>query len=268
MRSSSASRSRAATRLRCWDGARRPRRARSARASRASSRARWGRSAPSTCVTSYSSSTRLSVVLTDWPPGPGERLKRSTSSPAGISSPSGTPGPAGTRSSTLSPGSRHSMAGHVSITIGTPAAVVRAKASSSTTPSWNHTARAPTATAWSANSPAASERRNTSTTSIGNGTSASVGVALLTEHGRRGRVDRDDPLAASLEHRGDRVRRPVRVAGQPDDRPGLAVVEHEPDRLRVLPVARSGHAPSLGRDRVPEDIINFRGVLRPGLDRD
>ena len=34
--------------------------------------------------------------------------------------------------------------------------------------------RAPTATAWSANSPAASERRKTSTTSIGTGTSASV----------------------------------------------------------------------------------------------
>ncbi len=42
------------------------------------------------------------------------------------------------------------------------------------TPSWNQTAGAPTATAWSANSPAAAERRNTSTTSIGNGTSASV----------------------------------------------------------------------------------------------
>ena len=77
---------------------------------------------------------------------------------------------------------RHSMAGQVSITIGTPAAVVRRNASASTTPSWNHTAFAPTATAWSANSPAASERRKTSTTSIGNGTSASVGVALLAQH--------------------------------------------------------------------------------------
>src|SRR3954449_12398881 len=41
----------------------------------------------------------------------------------------------------------HSMAGQVSMTMGTPAAVVRAKASSSITPSWNHTALAPTATA-------------------------------------------------------------------------------------------------------------------------
>ena len=65
------------------------------------------------------------------------------------------------------------MTGQVSITIGTPAAVVRAKASWSTTPSWNHTARAPIATAWSANSPARSERRKTSTQSTGNGTSAS-----------------------------------------------------------------------------------------------
>ena len=69
---------------------------------------------------------------------------------------------------------RHSMAGQVSITIGTPAATVRSNASASMTPSWNHTARAPTATAWSANSPAASERRKTSTTSMGNGTSARV----------------------------------------------------------------------------------------------
>jgi hypothetical protein len=61
------------------------------------------------------------------------------------------------------------------MTIGTPASVVRANAASSITPSWNHTARAPTATAWSANSPAALDRRNTSTTSTGNGMSASVG---------------------------------------------------------------------------------------------
>ena len=38
---------------------------------------------------------------------------------------------------------RHSMAGQVSITIGTPAATVRSNASASMTPSWNHTARAP-----------------------------------------------------------------------------------------------------------------------------
>ena len=42
---------------------------------------------------------------------------------------------------------RHSIAGQVSITIGTPAARVRANAASSTTPSWNQTPFAPTATA-------------------------------------------------------------------------------------------------------------------------
>lgn len=57
------------------------------------------------------------------------------------------------------------MTGQVSITIGTPAPVVRVYASWSTTPSWNHTPLAPMATAWSANSPAAYERRNTSTMS-------------------------------------------------------------------------------------------------------
>ena len=66
------------------------------------------------------------------------------------------------------------LAGNPSITMATPASVVRRNASWSITPSWNHTPCAPTATAWSANSPANSERRNTSTTSIGTGTSAST----------------------------------------------------------------------------------------------
>ena len=35
---------------------------------------------------SKESSTRLSVVLTDWPPGPEDRENRSRSSPAGITS--------------------------------------------------------------------------------------------------------------------------------------------------------------------------------------
>jgi 5-(carboxyamino)imidazole ribonucleotide mutase len=72
------------------------------------------------------------------------------------------------------PSRGHSMTGQVSITIRTPAAMVRSKAAWSTTPSWNQTPLAPTWTAWSANGPAASDRRNTSTTSTSNGTSASV----------------------------------------------------------------------------------------------
>ena len=66
------------------------------------------------------------------------------------------------------------VAAKVSMTIRTPASVVRRNASWSTTPSWNHTAFAPIATASSANCPAASERRKTSTTSTGKGMSASV----------------------------------------------------------------------------------------------
>src|SRR6266545_3558964 len=54
------------------------------------------------------------------------------------------------------------------------AADVRSKASSSITSSWNQTAFAPFATAWSAMSPASSDRTNTSTTSTSNGMSASV----------------------------------------------------------------------------------------------
>ena len=123
---------------------------------------------------------------------------------------------------------RHSMAGQVSITIGTPAAMVRSKAASSMTPSWNQTPLAPTATASSANWPAALrapedvdhvdlERH------VGEGR-----VALLAEHGRGVGWIGHDLLAALLEQRRDPVRRTARVAGEPDDCPGRALVEHEP----------------------------------------
>ena len=103
--------------------------------------------------TSYSSSTRLSVVLTDCPPGPEEREKRSVSSPAGIVRPPGSPGPEVTLRSVPGPPTsghdrlRHSIAGHVSITIGRPVDVTRSKAASSMTPSWSQTPRAPMDTA-------------------------------------------------------------------------------------------------------------------------
>ena len=126
--------------------------------------------------------------------------------------------------------------------MGVPAATVRRNASSSMTPSWNHTPRAPTATAWSANSPAADERRNTSTTSTGNGTSASVAYPCSPSTGSASRVDGHDPLALALEQLGDAVRRPPRVA-EPDHRPRLALVEHQVDPLLPLPVA---HAETLG----------------------
>ncbi|RJK95330.1 cytochrome c oxidase assembly protein [Vallicoccus soli] len=67
----------------------------------------------------------------------------------------------------------HSMAGQVSMTTSSPAARARSAAASSTTPSWSQTPRAPRATASSTTAPASSERTNTSTTSTGNGTSAS-----------------------------------------------------------------------------------------------
>ncbi len=59
------------------------------------------------------------------------------------------------------------------MTMSSPAARVRSKAAGSTTPSWNHTAFAPTATASSATPPASSPLTNTSTTSTGKGMSAS-----------------------------------------------------------------------------------------------
>ena len=72
------------------------------------------------------------------------------------------------------PSRGHSMAGQRSMTMSRPAAVTRSEAASSITSSWNQTALAPIAIAWSAMSPASDELTKTSTTSTGNGMSASV----------------------------------------------------------------------------------------------
>ena len=129
------------------------------------------------------------------------------------------PGPA---SSALKSHRRaHSIAGQVSITIGTPAATVRSKAASSMTPSWNHTARAPIATAWSANSPAELRAPEDVDDVDGERHVGERRVALRAQHDGGVGVDGDDPLAALLEHARDPVRRAVGVAGEPDHRPGL-----------------------------------------------
>ena len=70
---------------------------------RRSARARWASLSTAEARRSSSSSTRESVVLTDWPPGPGDFEKRSTSSPDGTTRPSGRPGPAGTWRSRITP---------------------------------------------------------------------------------------------------------------------------------------------------------------------
>ena len=89
-RSSAASRARAASRFISWLRSPSaatvitPSASRAASRARARSRSRSGRTVER--ATSNESSTRLSVVLTDWPPGPEERENRSRSSPAGITS--------------------------------------------------------------------------------------------------------------------------------------------------------------------------------------
>ncbi len=75
-----------------------------------------------------------------------------------------------------------SIAGHRSATMSRPAARVRSYAASSTTPSWNQTARAPFATAPSATAPASAPFTKTSTTSTSKGMSAMGGVARLPVH--------------------------------------------------------------------------------------
>ena len=94
---------------------------------------------------------------------------------------------------------RHSMAGQVSITIGTPAAVVRSKAASSITPSWNHTPFAPIGHGLVGELAG----RLGATEDVDDvDRERDVGqrrVALLAEHGRGVGVDGDDPLAAPLE---------------------------------------------------------------------
>ena len=71
------------------------------------------------------------------------------------------------------PWADHSIAGQWSMITSSPAASARSAAASSMTSSCSQTALAPAATASSTCPPALSERRNTSTTSTGNGTSAS-----------------------------------------------------------------------------------------------
>ena len=95
-----ASLSRAAARLRDWDRCSeaaitiRPPTSRPSRL--CSRRARCGSLKADEDAGSNRSSTRLSVVLTDCPPGPGEREKRSSNSPAGIVRPCRIPGAGGT----------------------------------------------------------------------------------------------------------------------------------------------------------------------------
>ena len=170
---------------------------------------------------------------------------------------------------------RHSISGQVSITIGTPAAVVRSKAASSITPSWNHT---PSRTDRDRLIGELAGRRRAPEDVDHVDRERDVGegrVDLLAQDlaGLVGCtwVDRHDALAASLEHRRDRVGRAGRVAGQTDDRPGLAVVEHEAHRLRVLP--GTSHTDDLCRF-APHDRVAFRifvvraweGAQPPGID--
>lgn len=104
-RSRSANRSRAATRLRNWERCSdaetviRPSTSRPASALRP--RERWVSVKAEEFSRSNSNSTLLSVVFTDWPPGPDEREKRSFSSAAGRTRPWASPGPGRTCRSSL-----------------------------------------------------------------------------------------------------------------------------------------------------------------------
>jgi hypothetical protein len=89
-RSSAASRARAAflfaSWLRCSDAVTVSTPPASRRARRPSARSRAHAGSAAECARSKESSTRLPAVLTDWPPGPGDRENRSRSSPPGITS--------------------------------------------------------------------------------------------------------------------------------------------------------------------------------------
>ena len=100
----------------------------------------------------------------------------------------------------------------------------RSNAASSTTPSWNQTAFAPTATAWSANSPAASGAAEHVDHVDRERNVRERGVDLLVQDLARAasglRVDGHDALSATLEQCRDREGRPGRVArtGRPPPR--------------------------------------------------
>jgi 5-(carboxyamino)imidazole ribonucleotide mutase len=70
------------------------------------------------------------------------------------------------------------------------------------------------------------------------------GVAVLAEHVVGLGVDRDDPLAVLLQEPGDAVGGPARVAAEPDDGPGLALLEHEAQVVLVVPRRRVRRHPS------------------------
>ena len=175
-RSWSARRSRAATRLRCCERCSEATIAHRRRAAGEHAGPAGRRSSAVEAATSYSSSTRLSVVLTDWPPGPDERLNRSTSSASRDHQPVGEPGPGADAQvvagliAGAAPLDRRAGVHHHRHA-GRAGPLERGLVDHA---ELEPHAPAPTATAWSANSPAASERRKTSTTSIGNGTSARV----------------------------------------------------------------------------------------------
>ena len=116
------------------------------------------------------------------------------------------------------------------MTIGTPAAVVRRNASSSITPSWNHTALAPDRDRLVGELPGrlgAPEHVDHVDRERHVG---ERGVALLAEHRRRVRVDRHDPLAAPLQQR---ARSEYAVRPGSPDRPTTAHVSQSSSMNRT-----------------------------------
>ena len=211
--------------------------------------ARCGSVSAADDATSYSSSTRLSVVLTDWPPGPEDRENRSTSSAAGITSPSGRPGPGRHPQVAAGRGSpaarrRHSIAGQVSITIGTPAARVRSNAVVV-----DHAELEPHAPGADRDGLvgelAGRLRAPEHVDDVDRERHVGErGVALLAEDGRRVGVDRHDPLAALLQQ-PRRCEYAVRV-GLPD-RPTTAQVSQSSSMNRIV----SGSCQSAMRPSCP-----------------
>ena len=162
---------------------------------------------PGEGATSSSSSTRLSAVLTPWPPGPDDRENRSTSRSPGTVRPCGTPGPGGTtrsiRASPCRPRAR---------------AAARAPAASSRSAHSSSGAMSKTASSMPAcRSPSSAYRFGTVAMV------KSFGSTSSSSSHRNGRRDRADVVAAHRVGGGDRVVARVLVVVD-EHRLGVAVL--------------------------------------------
>ena len=140
-----------------------------------------------------------------------------------------------------------SIAGHRSMTTSSPASAASCAASSFQTSSCIQTAFAPISIASATCGMTRSERRKRSTTSIGDGDGAQVGVRGLAVDGLLLRVDRHDVVALAQQVARHAVRRAPWPRRAADHRPDRELAQDPFGDLRVGPARVAGflHSPTV-----------------------